>query len=459
MYRRAIEILTYLIGATVIVLGTVLLVAYGNGYSYDLRTGRLVYRGLVLLDSKPGNAVITVNGKVIKNKTPFRQSYERGSYSFTLSREGYREWRKTLEVVPSRVSLAQYVILIPQKIPVDTIAEFPRIQNFLASQDRRRIAFVVPTGPDAGVWAMEGQNRDRTKLYGLKPATPDQPAETAEILSWSEDSSRLLIKTISAGRNIFQVVSNDPGEPVINLTDTFRQEFGALAFSRTNWRELIWNSPEGLRRVDLAAQTISAVLTPKAANFVYAEDRIIYIDTSQPTASLWSVDRGGRKQQLVAALPPSGSYGLDYSTYINVPQVIVSSPDSQVTTLYSDVFGQMTSRTVKAPAGRPDFNGDGRFAVIHAETSLATYDLEYDRVYIFPEINSRVTGLSWFDNYHLQFTRGGQVVLAEFDGNYANVITRGDGQAPFNSPDNKTIYATSANSTGVSQIKAIKIRQ
>jgi len=76
-----------------------------------------------------------------------------------------------------------------------------------------------------------------------------------------------------------------------------------------------------------------------------------------------------------------------------------------------------------------------------------------------PEEYKKVTGLSWFDNYHIIFNRGQDVILAEFDGNYAQTIAKGSSSAPYGSSDTKSVLVNLPGINGTSDIKSIKIRQ
>ncbi len=451
-------VIGYIIGACVIVGGTVLLVYYGNGYAYDIKTGRLIHRGLVLLESYPSGAQVSFNGKQLKQKTPVRHHAEGGVHRFDVTKDGYRDWHKQISVTPAWVSLAQYVILLPDTIPVQNVASYPQISQFLASRDRRRIAFNVPSGRDAGIWVMDSRSRDRRKVYTPAVATPAQPAESVQIVSWSNDASHILLqRTVADVPNQLVVDAEGGGQPT-NLTDTYSANFTDLVFSPGNWREMYWNSPEGLRRLDTGARTITGPLTPRTAAFTFAGDRILYVDTSQPTAALYSLERSGRKQRIVPALPVSSRYEVAYATYISAPQAVVLAPDDGTATIYSDIFETVSSKTIPAAAEHASFNGDGRFVLLWDAKAVSTYDLEFNRVYAFPAGQGAIASPSWFDNYHVVFNRGGQAVMSEYDANYANGLSKGDLPA-FNSPDDKFVYTVAAAADGSSQIRAARIRQ
>jgi hypothetical protein len=437
MLRRLSIILGYALATLVVVGGTIILIAYGSGYSYDFKSGRL-----------------------IGDKTPYRQTFEGGSYNFELSRDGYRTWTKQLDAVAARVTLAQYVILMPQRFPVESVATYPSITQTLPSRDRRRVGMVVPSGDNAGVWLLDTQNRNQTRLFPLAPAAAGQPTPTIELMSWSDDASRLLVKRSVGDQFNYLVVSANPNDPAVNVSEIVPGNLPALTFNPANTRELYWVGPEGLRRLDWNARTASGPLATDVAAYTYAGDRVLYVDKGQPVISLWSLGRDGNRRQIATNLTASSAYQIAFSTYVGTSQAVVVAVDSHQVSWYHDIDSDHpTLQTIDSPATQAVFNGDGRFVLLSDDSHVATYDLELNRLNTFPEINRSVNGISWFDNYHLQFNRKGQIVLSEFDGNYAVVVTRGDGLPPFNSTDDKYIYATATTSSGATQIKALKIRQ
>ena len=458
MIRKIVIILGYVLATAIVLFGTIALIAYGNGYSYNFATGQLIHRGLIILQSTPSGAAVSLDGKPQSQKTPYRHSFETGSYNFTLTKSGYRTWTKPLWVVASEADLAQYVILIPQHLAVAVFGTYPAISQSLATTDHHLIAFVVPSGPTAGVWTLDTNSHQQTRIYAAAPATATTPAEAIQLLNWSADDSRLLIQSQIGANSTLLVVSTNGGGAPVDLDATFKQDIDNASFNPGNSRQLYWLSDDKeLRRLDLSNQVVSPVLADHVAAFTYASDRLLYITNGTPV--LWSLDSSGNKTQLLTGLLPSTTYEMAFANYLGTPELAVVSQDTHTVTLYSSLYDKPITTTLPAAGDHVVFNGDGRFLLQYDDQHVATYDLQRATTYVMPQINSVVTGISWFDNYHLVFNRGGQIVLSEYDGNYAIVVTRGDSLPPSASEDTKSVIATSPTSNDSTLLKAIKIRQ
>lgn len=461
MVRKALMILGYVAATAVVVIGTILLVAYGKGYSYDFGKQRLIHRGLVLIDSTPSGAQVMLGNKQLSQKTPYRQSFEAGTYGFTLTKDNFRTWTRRLTVVPSQVSFAQYVILIATKLTPESIGSYPAISNVVNSTDHKKTAFTVPSGPDTGVWVLDTASHRQTRIYASAAANETQPAEVNQVLQWSDDNSRLLIKRQIGATSAYLVLNaNNASETPVNLTETYKVADGSLQFDPSNARQLYWLNPDGLRRLNLADQTASAILADHVGGFTFTGDRIAYVvnDGVKPP-SLWSLDGGGHKQQLATKLPVSSSYNLSYATYLGTSKLAVAAADSHAITLYSNLYNRPTSQLLPGTATQVVFSEEGRFLLELDDHRAASYDLEHNTTSVIGEGESTPQQISWFDPYHLVWNRDGQTYLSEFDGNYANVMSKTTGLAPVGTADTKAVITTTPSSSGSINFQFIKIRQ
>lgn len=454
--KNVLLLLGYLAAAVVIVGGTVLLVAYGEGYRYDLKTQSIVRNGLILVDSAPGGARVTLDGKATKRSTPYRKSIITGSYTLKLERQGYRTWERRFDVTATEVSSAEYVRLVVETPSTTTLATHTAGINLLTSStDRRHMAYVVPTGADAGVWWIDTTGNSPRKLYGA------QPNEVFGELSLTDDGQRLLVRV--GGPTPRYLVLSASGDAPVDIAATFGPGVDALRMNPANWRELYWLSAENLRRLNLSDRTTSAVLADRVVAYEQVDDRIAFVqravDPAVPVASLWLLERGGRTQQVDAALPPSQSYGIDYATYRGSNQLAIAMPTVQTTKLYRDVLNderRVTTALASGDASRLSFNDNGRYmALIGTQVSIYDWDKGLPKPLVAPLV---AAGFSWYDGFHALGARNNSAVFAEYDGNYQHELGAVAGQAYVGGQDALDIVSVTPPSEGTTNQRLIRTR-
>jgi hypothetical protein len=421
MLRRILIIAGYSLLTILVVALTVGLVAYGKDYTYDFKTHRIVQKGHVIIKSVPNNLELVADGKWLHKKTPYQAAYSVGAHTFSLALDGFWTWQKTLNVVAGEVSLAQYVILVP-KHPATTVLDTkPQIVAQSISKDHRHLAYATG-GADQALYTLDVGNPKPVRLYVPKAATATVGAEVLTGVTWSDDASHLLLMSTVDGAPVAQVMAAN-GSDLRNLTDQYKFDFSTLKFSSSDWRLLYWVSPDGMRRLDLGAQTVSAVLADKVTQIWIVPGRVLYVQQTELGRSLWSMDSHDKHQELIPALPESDSYQVAYATYLNQDELAVVPAGTQTGTLYSDIFSDTpVAKTIAHGVTGVSFSADGHLAAFTAPTKISVYDLERSQIhntFVRYDITGQpgtLSALTWFDNYHLLVTRSGQLYWCEFDG-------------------------------------------
>jgi hypothetical protein len=422
MLRRILTFLGYL-GLTILVVAvTFALVAYGKDYSYDFSTHSIIQKGHVILGSVPNGLKVTADGKALKKKTPYQAAYKVGDHTFKVEKDGFWPWEKVLQVVAGQVTLARYIILVPHEPQTAVLDSRAQIVAQSVSKDHRHLAYITG-GPDAAVYTTDlAANAKPAKLYAPKAATETAPAEVLGNVEWSDDASHLLITSTMGDQPVHRLAAAGGGDPV-NLTDRYKFNFTGLKFSASNWRQLYWISPEGLRRLDVESQAVSAVLADKVTQFWVEPDRVLYVQQTDLGRSLWSLDGRGHHQELIQALVESDSYSVTYANYRGEDELAVVPAKTQVGTLYSGIYGNTpVAKTVARGVTAARFSPDGHFLVFSSPTSMVTYDLERSSiegasvVYTIENQPGQLAALSWFDNFHMLSTRDGRLYWSEYDG-------------------------------------------
>lgn len=104
--RRTVIVVLFLTSAT-------LVIAYANGYVFDLQTRRLEHTGIINLTVKQMPVTVVVNGKKKAYKrSPINLSYLfPGDYTVEVQKEGYFTWSKVMHVPSGQVIINPFIKL------------------------------------------------------------------------------------------------------------------------------------------------------------------------------------------------------------------------------------------------------------------------------------------------------------------------------------------------------------
>lgn len=457
MLKRIAILFSYVLLAFGIIAATIIIVAFGQGYNYSLRSNSFTINGLLVLASEPSGAKVTLDGKALRRKTPYRNTMQAGLHDVTLSKEGYRDWTKRVQVLATGVTLWQNILLIPNELkPFQVVGGKPATQ-FFATRDRKRFAYIT-SGEDTGVWVLSADRKQSQKVYTPAAATADRPAESLLNASWSDDGSHLLVRG-QVGSEVNYTVVSSGGDSATNLTQLFKFDLGGLQFSPNDWRELYWISPEGLRKLNVENKTVSAVLVDKVAAFTFAgNDRLVYVQQTASGNILATSDRsGGNAKRLVEAIVPSSAYQLSYSLYRSRDYVTVLPLDTKTATVYGDIFTpNLVAKVITNSAKQIATSDNGRFISYLDDNAVGAYDLDDNLVYT--DKMPGITHLSWFDETHFLVNRSGQAELVEFDGGNAVAVLACAGQ-PYGSNDKKQVLCLAPANGPVADVMAVDLQR
>ena len=446
MLRRIAAIVGYVLATGLVVVLTIGLVAYGQDYSYDFTHHKIVRSGNVIIQTVPSGVKFAISGKTTSKKSSYRLDAGK-NYLFGITRAGYHAWEKSLAVVAGKVTLVQYVVLVPNNPATTSQVTAASVASDSVSRDHHHVAYLT-TGSTAGLYSYDVGSGKTVKLYTPAAATDTTPAETLTSVAWSDDASRLLVMS-KIGDVVTARIMSAAGTNVINLTTTYNYDFSGLQFNTGSSTQLYWMSPDGLRRLDLDNQTVSAILAANVKQFQIAEGNVFYVQASTLGESLWVLNGKGNKPQIViTALPASDNYGIAYTNYRGTDALAVVPSGTQIGTLYTNIFSDVpVAQTIAHGVTAASFSPDGHLLEFHGATTMTTYDLDQSSVFGNPVQYTFTVGTlgavpSWFDNFHLLLNENGRLVWREYDGQ--NAVDLGAAQAnlaPFVSSDIRSIYS------------------
>lgn len=414
-FKKILLICSYLLVAAVIAGGTLLLVSYGQGYSYDFKNHKFVSNGLLILGSTPNGARLTIDGKVTRKVTPYRSTMRVGRYNVTLTKDGYRPWSKRVNIVASEVVNLALIIMVPEKLRTAVITDTVDATSLIASSDHKHVV-AITGGTKPGLWQINAERATAKKVY-----TPSE-GQAIQSGSLSRNGSRTLLRVQQTDGVHVLYINMDNGK-VQDLTIDFKVTLDDVRFSFSDANRLYWLSADGLRRIDVNSKTVSPVLAEKVANFTYDNDRVIYIQSTKVGKVVAVMDADGKNgNTLIEGLAESPSYTMSYASFRdNDDLAVVPSVNGQMTVYESIYSDNVVSRVVARDVNRVLPSDDGHYFVFTRAKGLGSYDLGrakiYDGLY-----TDQVDAMSWFNGAHVIVNSNGKTRLVEFDGGNATDI-------------------------------------
>jgi hypothetical protein len=114
---------------------------------YRFLGGKFEETGLILLESTPPVAAVSIDGSLTTYKTPAQISRPApGRYAVTVSLPGHRDWTKTFDLKPHWVTRAEQVVLLPTAIEPTRVFPQP-VSSFGLSPDGRLLVFADTQSP------------------------------------------------------------------------------------------------------------------------------------------------------------------------------------------------------------------------------------------------------------------------------------------------------------------------
>jgi len=228
--KRAYKIrlfIGYALMAIAIGLGALVLVYSAYGYSINTKTGVVVQNSLLFVDSKPGGADIYING-AHHGTTSSRLVLPAGNYSLKLSKNGYRDWQRGVELDASSVKYYVYPFLFP-KTPVSAAMQNYTAEPAFFSQTPDNHWLLVQTASTANA-SINFDEYDTTKptqaaqqlsLPDSILTNPSLPGSSISLVEWSTDNNHALLLHVYPGGSEYVVFNRSNPSQSFNVNRLF----------------------------------------------------------------------------------------------------------------------------------------------------------------------------------------------------------------------------------------------
>lgn len=205
----------YLISVGAFLTFAVVTLLYALGYSINLKSGIVVKNGLVVLNSTPSSAFITIDNEVRTERTNVRLKLTPGTYHLKVDRPGTQAWEKRVNLGSGEAVLEDNILLFASEPQRTVVAESGVLANIL-SPDSRQVAYLQRDAEGLGVW-VAGTG---TEAAPIRRATVPEAFATPTSFTFSDAGSTIAIST--AAETVLLAASGTPNPRPVPLGGAVR---------------------------------------------------------------------------------------------------------------------------------------------------------------------------------------------------------------------------------------------
>lgn len=431
--QRIIIFSVMVLSIAVILIGTVLFTL-----GYRLSGGGLEQGALVQFDSRPSNARVWVDGRQV-GMTATKHSVVDGSHDFLMSKEGYRDWMRSLTLEAGTLTWLDYVRLVPTELDKYTVRSYDAVVDVETAPDLRTIVVQEsrqdPTFDIVDISDREVRSQTVSLPSSVVSAGADGDAHQYHMTTWDADGRYLLVSHRYGDTREWIVFDTENASRSANITRSLSLNLSDVQFASTSGTLFYGLSDGVIRKLDLQNETISRGLVSRVSSFDVFDNTIVtYLGTNADGDQIAGLYRDGDANGTVLRTSESGEpLAVATSRFYNDNYVAISE-GLEVTVLTGrypsagdeSLEGLRALRTFTAPAAvdQLSFSPDGDYVFVRAGLSFLTYENEYDRLNQSQVETSQTAArqLNWLDDHYLSASYDGHLSMRDFTGENVAVI-------------------------------------
>ncbi|MEI7918141.1 MAG: PEGA domain-containing protein [Candidatus Saccharibacteria bacterium] len=437
------------------------------GFRFNADDGRIEQYAFLQFATSPKNATVTVDGEVVSSKTPNKSTVREGRHNVVMSLDGYQTWSKTVDIKAGTITWLNYVILVPDTNVAESVINYESIYSTLTAPKSRNM--LIQLKSDMPTYNLVDISSDAIKTTKIIiPADAYSQSGVVGVVhtfnsyKWDDGGRYVLINHIYGDKNEWLVLDTQDVAVTKNITRLLNVSISSISFSGTSGNDFYALNGSDIRKLDLAAGTLSKALVSNVDSFeVYNSNIITYTGTGANGNRVAGLYREGdiNLHILKTALSKDSALHIATANYYNENYIAISDGKKVYITSgnYPNTVAENTT-SMKAYATfdsavniqNLSFNPTGEYVLVQSGSYFVSFDLENKH---FTSSNIDGTGdvstLKWLDNSNLWSDRGGNLVVRDFDGINGHVINSVvSGQDVTLTANKKYLYSIGKTKTG-----------
>jgi hypothetical protein len=442
-----------------VLIAALVLTYQAKGFGVD-KKGNVIQSGLTFFSSAPNPASIYVNNKKSNYQTNSRVVLPAGLYDIKLTRDGYYDWNRKIDLGGGDVQHYDYPFLFPATLTTTNYQNYNgNIGLMTQSPDKRWLILQKPSAAnDLSLSDLKNYKKapqDITLPVNL--LTKPKQSEAWGDSEWADDNQHVLLTHIADGKAEFILVDRTAPEKSLNLNAKFGVSPTKITLVDRKFDNFyLFDATSGsLQSINLNDQAPKSILSGVINYKSYGKDQILFVtadgaQSGKVVAKLLSRD----KSYTIRAMAANSNYSLDLTKYSGVMYMVIGSSVDGKAYIYKDPLGQLGANPALPPGisqllkvdqlSAVGFSPNAQYIVAENGQKFAVYDIEnkLNFNYLSPyPLDQPQTRALWMDGNRLTYVSGGKVVVFDYDGINRHVLVASDSKfATAFAPDYKFLY-------------------
>lgn len=400
VFRRFI----YLFFILIFVIIVPLIILYTQGYRYNFKRGKVQKTGIFIISSIPKKADVYLNGKlIIGDQTPSHiEKLLPADYEIKLTKDGYHDWTKKLQIFENSTTFAEDVILWKNTLPIQ-IAKY-QIINWLTAPDNKKAVFITN---DRKIVSLDFNSKETYDIYQANQYANPQ------ILEWSNTSKKILIKS----NNKYLII--DTERYYIKPTEINDDNYKLIKWNLNNDNSIYALNTSGVWRIDLFTKEKKLIFDKEVTDFLINNDEIYYyykdiVYKQRLTDS--------KNPEIIDGIKCSDCHFLNY----DFNKLILTNTESKE---FFIIDPELKNKTISKEA--KNFNWLNKDTILfYNDWEIWIYELNKKEPELITRIGSGINEALWHtDGRHIIFTSEDSLKIIELDNReLRNIINLFSGQ-------------------------------
>lgn len=437
---------------SVLALVTILMLI-AMGYSFNIETG-IHQSGLVEITSRPGAAIVEIDGVTKFERTKISTMLSAGKHDFKITKSGYDIWQHNLDVDPGLLTSIDWVRLFPVEPIIYEAKTYDALRYVSFSSNRKNLFLIEKDSTTALYVDLQTEKLDTQKINLPKvlDATAEEVIEgTFKIMSWNKEASKILLSWThpvvdengNQGDSITNLYLVDLKTPdnTVNLTKNFNLNFSRALFANDSGSKLWVLESGNLRSIDLSNLTISGLIASHVEILTNNKDVVAFVNTDDAGERAIRIyvdgENGASVVKELTDDHADAKISLATGTYWS-DNWIAYTVDNEFRVLSGNYpsYDKPSSNSMKELAKQEiafiptliSVNENQSLIMLASGRQVYTFDIETTDHFTY-ESDTELTSINWLDEYITWQYVEDKIVVRDFDGyNRREILSKGNNQ-------------------------------